>query len=65
MEAAWNNGLLRLAFHTSDAALANSEKIKTLPGRMASYCGAKHVTSLSFVAVVCRNLFKKEQNRWK
>ena len=70
METNWNNGLLRLAFHTRDARLADEvrKKIKTFTWKeWLLYYGAKNV-ALHYpfqLAALFRNSFKKEHNRWK
>jgi hypothetical protein len=70
MEAKRSNGLLRLAFHTRDAGLADEarKKIKTFTWKeWLLYFGAKNV-GLHYpfeLAALFRNSFKKEHNRWK
>ena len=70
MEASWNNGLLRLAFHTRSAGLADEvrRKKKTFTWKeWLLYCGAKNVVLYHpfRLAALFRNSFNKEQNRWK
>ena len=70
METNWNNGLLRLAFHTRDARLADEvrKKIKTFTWKeWLLYYGAKNC-ALHYpfqMAALFRDSFKKEHNRWK
>jgi hypothetical protein len=70
MEAKRSNGLLRLAFHTRNAGLADEvrKKIRTFTWKeWFLYFGAKYL-ALHYpfrLAALFRNLFKKEHNRWK